>query len=103
MTTSTRVSRTSHWHFKVDIKKPDGSTETKYYFTKKQIRAEHGISSMSIHRATTNPNHKPRKKYEHLKFTKIYEPAKQTIDLNQPRDPAEVSFFAEQSSPSSQE
>jgi len=85
MTTSTRVSRTSHWHFKVDIKKPDGTIETKYYFTKKQIRAEHGISSMSIHRAITNPNHKPRKQYEHLKFTKIYEPAKQTIHLNQPK------------------
>ena len=103
MTTSKRVSRTSHWHFKVDIMQADGSTETKYYFTKKEIRAAHGISSMSIHRCLTNPEHKLRKQYKHLKFTKIYEPATQVISLSAPRDPAEVSFFAEQSSPSSQE
>jgi hypothetical protein len=89
MTTSKRVTRTSHWHFKVEIKNPDGSTETKYYFTKKDIRAEHGISSMSIHRAITNPNHKPRKKYEHLKFTKIYEPARLIVPLKTPLESTE--------------
>ena len=86
MTTSKRVTRSSHWHYKVDITCPSGDVITKYYFTKKDIKADHGISSMSIHRSITNPDHQLRKKYEHLKFTKIYEPARLIVPLNTPKD-----------------
>ena len=83
MPKQTRVSRTKMFHFKVDITRDD-EIETKYYFTKKQITEEHGISSMTIHRAMTNPNHQMRDKFKHLRITKIYEPARTTIPLSCP-------------------
>jgi len=84
MTTSKRAIRTKNFHYKVIVTAPNGDVTTKFYFTKAQITKEYGISSMTIHRSLTKPAHKLLKRYEHLRFMKICEPARITVPLTSP-------------------
>ena len=87
----TRVTRHKNFHFKVEVNIKGMPTLTKYYFTKKGIRDEHGISAMSIHRVLTIPGHKLGKKYQHLKISKVCEPARIVEQLLQPITTPEAS------------
>lgn len=81
----TRVSRHKNFHFKVEVNIKGMPTLTKYYFTKAAITKEHGISGMSIYRVLSNPDHRLKKKYEHLTITKVCEPAVVIQQLHQPK------------------
>lgn len=80
----TRVTRHKNFHFKVVVRIPDMPILTKYYFTKAEIKKEHGVSAMTIHRHLTIEGHKLTKKYSHLTITKVCEPARLVKQLLQP-------------------
>ena len=100
----TRVTRHKNFHFKVVVNIKGMPPLIKYYFTKKDIKDEHGISAMSIHRILTIPGHKLRKKYQHLTISKVCEPARIVEQLIQPiTTPEACSASVSQSEPSSLE
>lgn len=80
----TRAHRNKNFHFKVDVKIKDMPTLTKYYFTKADVKEDHGISAMTIHRHLTIKGHKLNSKYSHLTITKVCEPARLMKQLIQP-------------------
>lgn len=82
--TFTRATRTKTFTYKCDITQPDGEIETKYYFTKKQITQEHGLSGMSVWRSMNDKDYKLGKRYRHLQFTKVNIPARIMEQLNAP-------------------
>jgi len=85
--TYTRATRTKTFRYKADITQPNGEIETKYYFTKKQITQEHGLSGMSVWRSMNDTEYKLGNKYKHLAFTLVNIPARVTQQQQQPTIP----------------
>ena len=82
MTTSTRQTQSKTFNFSVTKKCSDGTETTKKYFTKKDITADYGISSMTIHRLLFQEGYTKPRKYKDLHIERIRDPARQIIQLS---------------------
>lgn len=82
MTTSTRQTQSKTFNFIVTKKCSDGTETSKKYFTKKDITAEYGISSMTMHRLMFQEGYNKPRKYKDLHFERIRHPARQIIQLS---------------------
>ena len=82
MTTSTRQTQSKTFNFSVTKKASDGTCTTKKYFTKKDITADYGISSMTIHRLLFQEGYNKPRKYKDLHIERIRHPARQIIQLS---------------------
>ena len=87
MTTSTRVRQTKTFNFSVTQRFPDATQTTKKYFTKAAITADHGISSMTIHRVLFHEEYKIPEKYKDLTIMRIHDSARQIVQLEESQTP----------------
>lgn len=68
-------SNKTNFHYRSEIEAPDGSIQTKYYMTLKQICDEYNTSTFTIYRIMKE-NYEPQiESLKNVKFFKDYKPA----------------------------